>query len=86
MNIETLVYALAALAGVVALALLVGRFARMSGLAQTLGAKRLVIAERLAIDPRRRVLLLRCDGREVVILTGPRDIVIGWLDQPERQS
>ncbi len=33
-----------------------------------------------AIDPRRRLVLARCDGREVLLLVGgPTDTVVGWL-------
>ena len=31
---------------------------------------RLRMVQSLAIDPRRRVVLLECDGREIVVLTG----------------
>jgi len=75
--------AAAALAGLVALLLLLGRAARRFGLAQTaprIGPRRLAVQESLALDPRRRLLLVRCDGREVVLLTGGGgDQVVGWL-------
>lgn len=42
--------------------------------------RRLRVEEALAIDPRRRVLLLRCDGRECLLLTGgAQDVSLGWL-------
>ena len=45
--------------------------------------RRLGIAEVLALDTRRRLVLVRCDGREVLLLTGgSQDAVLGWL--PER--
>ena len=44
---------------------------------------RLALAESLALDPRRRLLLVRCDGRELLLLTGgSQDAVIGWLPGP----
>lgn len=34
----------------------------------------------LALDPRRRLHLLSCEGRVVLLLTGgPQDLVVGWL-------
>ena len=47
--------------------------------------RRLGIAEVIALDARRRLVLVRCDGREVLLLTGGgQDAVLGWL--PERPS
>ena len=41
---------------------------------------RLAITDALALDPRRRLLLVRADDRQVLILLGgPQDVVIGWL-------
>jgi flagellar protein FliO/FliZ len=42
--------------------------------------RRIAVQEVLALDSRRRVLLLRCDEREVLLLTGgSQDAVLGWL-------
>ncbi len=75
--------AAAALAGVVALLLLLGRAARQFGLggAAPRGAtRRLVLQDSLAIDPKRRLVLVRCDGRDVLLLTGGgADQVVGWI-------
>jgi flagellar protein FliO/FliZ len=47
--------------------------------------RRLGITEVIALDARRRLVLVRCDGREVLLLTGGgQDAVLGWL--PERPS
>lgn len=76
--------AAASLLAVLGLVLLGGRLLRASGLAPAAkpGA-RLGLQESLALDPRRRLLLVRCDGREVLLLTGgAQDQVVGWL--PER--
>ena len=71
--------AAAALAGVVALILLAGRMARRAGLAPQ-GAGRLRIEESVTIGTRRRLLLVRCDGRGLLLLTGGgQDQVVGWL-------
>jgi flagellar protein FliO/FliZ len=73
-----------ALAGVLAVALLLARGVRAAGLAPRLGTggagRRLALEESLALDPRRRLLLLRCDGQRVLLLTGPGgDFLVGWL-------
>jgi flagellar protein FliO/FliZ len=71
--------AMAALAVVLLLLGLGARALRASGVAARPG-KRLAVQEVLAIDPRRRLVLARCDGREVLLLTGGgQDAVIGWL-------
>ena len=42
--------------------------------------KRLLIEEVCAIDPRRRLLLIRCDGQRVLLLTGgPADMVVAAI-------
>ena len=74
----TIVTALAALAGVIGALILVARGARAAGLGMRVG-KRLALQESLALDGRRRLMLLRCDGREVLVLTGgAQDLVVGW--------
>ena len=70
-----------ALAAVVLLIWLIARGLRTGGLAPREG-RRLAVQEVLALDPRRRLLLLRCDGREVLVLTGgAQDAVLGWLPE-----
>jgi len=70
----------AALIGVLALILLAGRLARRAGLAPRAGQGRLAIEESLPLDARRRLLLVRCDGRGLLLLTGgAEDQVVGWL-------
>lgn len=72
--------ALLALALVLALAWAAARALRGSRLVAPQG-RRLEVAETLALDPRRRLLLVRCDGRELLLLTGGgQDAVVGWLD------
>jgi len=55
------------------------RGAQAAGLGR--GARRrLLVTEAVALDSRRRVVLLRCDGRGLLLLTGgPQDLVLGWL-------
>ncbi len=41
------------------------------------GPKRLAVAESLMLDPRRRLVLVRCDGREHLLLLSPAgDLVV----------
>jgi hypothetical protein len=87
MNAPTIISACAALAGIVLVILATGRFARQSSFVRRKGwvaGGRLRVEETLALDPRRRLVLLSCDGRGVLLLTGPQDQVVGWL--PERVS
>jgi len=81
--LTTLLAALAALAVVLGLVWLASRAARWGGLApRPTGGRRLVVQDALALDARRRLTLVRCDGRTVLLLTGgAQDLVVGWLDQ-----
>lgn len=85
MTLDTtqLATAAAALFGVLGLILLAARLARRAGLAPQAGGGRLKLEESLALDARRRLVLVRCDGRGLLLLTGgATDQVVGWL--PER--
>jgi len=69
----------AALALVLALLWLVARLARRGGLAAQ-GPRRMRVVEAMAVDARRRAVILRVDGREALVLTGGgQDLFIGWL-------
>lgn len=75
----TWLLAAAALAGILALLLLLARGAQRFGLAPA-GNGRLSVQAVLPLDSRRRLVLIRCDGREALLLTGgPQDVVVGWL-------
>jgi flagellar protein FliO/FliZ len=76
--------AAASLVAVLGLVLLGGRLLRASGFAPAAKTgTRLALQESLALDARRRLVLVRCDGRDVLLLTGgAQDQVVGWL--PER--
>lgn len=75
-----LLLGLAALAAVLILVLVSGRMARVVLARRPQAGRRLALRETLALDPRRKLLLVACDGREAVLLTGgPADLVIGWL-------
>jgi flagellar protein FliO/FliZ len=81
--IWTLLSALAALCVVLGLIWLATRAARWGGLAPRVpGARRLAVVDALAIDARRRLTLVRCDGRCVLLLTGGgQDVVVGWIGE-----
>ncbi len=70
-----------ALAGVLGALVLALRGLRAAGMAR--GGTRLGVEEAVALDARRRLVLVRCDGRQLLLLTGgAQDQVVGWL--PER--
>ena len=78
-GLTSLITGALALAGVLAVLVLSLRGIRAAGLARG-GVRRLAIEEAVALDGRRRVVLLRCDGRDLLLLTGSgQDMVIGWL-------
>jgi flagellar protein FliO/FliZ len=78
----SIVTAIAALATVLALIWLAGRLARVGGIAQRPATGRLLAVEDvLALDARRRLHLVKCGQRRVLLLTGgAQDIVVGWID------
>jgi flagellar protein FliO/FliZ len=78
---NTLLLAGLVLAGIVLVLLLAPRLLRALGLDPVARpGRRLAVVEATAIDPRRRLVLARCDGREVLLLVGPNtDTVVGWL-------
>lgn len=87
MTLDTtqLVTAIVALLGVLGLILLIARVARRVGVgSQQPGGRRLRLEESLPLDARRRLVLVRCEGRGLLLLTGgATDQVVGWLPEPE---
>ena len=78
--IQTVAMAGAALAAVLGLVVLAGRGARMLRLAQPTAGRRLVLGEVLALDRTRRLQLVSCDGRELLLLIGSSsEQVVSWL-------
>jgi len=61
---------------------LAGRVARFGGMARRpAGGGALAVQDVLALDTRRRLHLIKCNERHVLLLTGgAQDIVVGWLD------
>jgi len=86
MQPTSILIAFFSLIAVLALIFGAGRAARAGFLAPRLTAGgRVALVQVLALDPRRRLNLVRCDARHVLILTGGgQDVVVGWLDAPER--
>lgn len=81
---QTVLIVVGALAGVLAL---VGGAAKLfqmgSWRTQPRSGRTLVLREFVALDPRRRVHLLQCGTRHVMLLTGGgQDLVIGWIQEP----
>lgn len=51
------------------------------------GARRLSVVETLGLDPKRRLMLVRCDGREHLLLLGPGgDLVIDGAERAATAS
>jgi flagellar protein FliO/FliZ len=43
----------------------------------------LILRETIALDPRRRLHLVQCADRQVILLTGGgQDVVVGWVPDP----
>ncbi len=81
----TILSAAAALLAVLALIWLIGRIARFSGMARRpASGGLLVVQDVLVLDSRRRLYLVGCDKRRVLLLTGgAQDVVVGWLEPGE---
>jgi len=76
---SSLAQAGAALAAVLLLIWGAGRLAQRRGAVQRTPG-RLGVRSVCAVDPRRRLVLIACDGREALLLTGPAgDQFLGWL-------
>lgn len=72
------------LIGVLALILAAARLYRYTGWkTQPRAGRILILRESIALDPRRRIHLVQCGQRQVVLLTGGgQDLVIGWMQDP----
>jgi flagellar protein FliO/FliZ len=59
---------------------LAGRAVRLSGLARRPANGRLLsVQDVIALDARRRLYLIECQDRRVLLLTGgSQDVVVGW--------
>ncbi len=89
MTASAAIGALAALSGVIALVFAARRLVLVlprrllpAGIAAPRDAV-LALEQVLALDARRRLVLVRCDGRRLLLLTGgTQDLVLGWLEPP----
>ncbi len=83
-SLQTLT-AFGALAVVLGLVWLGARGVRAAGLARPGSGRRLQLREALALDRTRRLHLVACDGRDLLLLTGGgADVVVAWL--PAREA
>jgi flagellar protein FliO/FliZ len=84
---SSILSAIAALVAVLGLIWLAGRMARFGGFARRPASGSLVVQDVLALDTRRRLHLIRCEERHVLLLTGgAQDVVVGWLEPGDRAS
>ena len=82
LDATTIAQMLGALAAVLLLAWGAARLARSRGLVAA-SPGRLVIRAACPLDARRRLVLIACDGREALLLTGPGgDQFLGWVPSP----
>ncbi len=86
MTPESIASSLAALVAVLAFILFGGRIARLtrSGRKPQGAGGHLALVDTLNLDPRRRLVLVRSEGRHVLVLTGQQDQVIGWMPEALR--
>jgi flagellar protein FliO/FliZ len=82
--IEPMVTAAGALLVVLVLVALAARLLQMRGWNPRPGAgKVLAVQESVALDSRRRLHLVQCGQRQVLLLTGgSQDVVVGWIPGP----
>ena len=85
MQIHDIAVGVLALLGVLTLIWLIQRAVRAGGLTRGATAGRLRLLQSLAIDQRRRVVLVQFDGQDLVLLTGgTTDLVLSTL--PSRNT
>lgn len=85
-SVGPIVTAAGALLGVLVLVALAARLVRMGGWApRPRPGKLLAVQESVALDTRRRLHLVQCGERQVVLLTGgTQDVVVGWIPGPRK--
>jgi len=81
MTAQTILLVVGVLIGVIALIGAAARLFQFSGWRGHPGSGRtLILRESIALDQRRRIHLVQCGQRQVVLLTGGgQDLVIGWM-------
>lgn len=78
---QSILTVVSSLAAIIAFIVLVTRLMRHRLMAVTGQTGRVLrLCETLPIDPKRRILLLECDGSRLLLLTGgSQDQVLGWI-------
>jgi flagellar protein FliO/FliZ len=81
MMTQTILPAIGMLVGIIGLIAAIAKLAHFTGWrAPSESGRTLVLRESIALDPRRRVHLVQCGNRHVVLLTGGgQDVVVGWV-------
>lgn len=84
MTVQAMVLVFTALISVVVLIVAAAKVFQVSGWRPRQGpARTLILRESIALDPRRRVHLVQCGERRVILLTGGgQDVVVGWMQDP----
>ena len=84
MTAQSILLVVGVLIGVIALIAAAARLSQISGWrAQSRSARTLILRESIALDPRRRIHIVQCGQRQVVLLTGGgQDLVVGWMRDP----
>jgi flagellar protein FliO/FliZ len=81
LTLQSILTGLLSLAGIIAFILTAARFMRhrLNTVAQD-PSKSLKLKETLAIDSRRRIHVIECEGHRALIMTGgPQDQFMGWV-------
>ncbi len=81
LSVQSILVAMVSLAAIIAFLVLGMRLMRQRMMsAGTQSTRALKLCETLPIDPKRRIHLLDCEGRKVLVMTGGGgDRVIGWV-------
>jgi flagellar protein FliO/FliZ len=84
MTAQTPLLVVGVLIGVLALISVAAKLLQFRGWRpQAPSGRTLILRESIALDPRRRIHLVQCGQRQVVLLTGgAQDLVIGWVQDP----
>lgn len=84
MNAPSVLLVVSVLMGVLALVGVAAKLFQLSSRrVRSHAGQTLILRESLALDPRRRIHLVQCGERQVMLLTGgPQDLVIGWVADP----
>ena len=84
MTAQSILLVVGVLIGVIALIGAVAKLVQFSGWRpQSRSSRTLILRESIALDPRRRIHLVQCGPRQVILLTGGgQDLIIGWMQDP----